>query len=283
MSVSAEESAVKVWRESPTAHRTTMGVTTKSFSYDRVFSSSETTNHLYQDIAKPLVVSAVEGYNGTIFAYGQTSSGKTFTMMGSKLVPGVIPLSMEEVFQTIQNYNETVPTCWWTTGRGSRLEVREALNKNIYVADLTEELVTCLAQALSWVFTGENQDETRRSQSLSHLFRMILESREKSDPASGDNSEGAIIVSHLEPSRSGRVSTGQPNRGGRKAATSTEASLPSPQVIKKLSDESQRGFTNYRDSKLTRILQNSWGATPRRSSSAPSPWPPWRRPSAPCR
>ena len=101
---------------------------------DRVFSSSETTDQLYQDIAKPLVVSAVEGYNGTtrrfalvlqwaetqaayghvlmtllmhrspgtIFAYGQTSSGKTFTMMGSDLVPGVIPLSMEEVFQTIQ-------------------------------------------------------------------------------------------------------------------------------------------------------------------------------------
>ena len=105
-----------------------------------MFSSSETTNHLYQDIAKPLVVSAVEGYNGTakpgssapcsvqiqtafdydgsssllmhcspgtIFAYGQTSSGKTFTMMGSKLVPGVIPLSMEEVFQTIQNVRRT--------------------------------------------------------------------------------------------------------------------------------------------------------------------------------
>ena len=108
-----------------------------------MFSSSETTNHLYQDIAKPLVVSAVEGYNGTanpdirssascsvqiqtafdydgsssllmhyspgtIFAYGQTSSGKTFTMMGSKLVPGVIPLSMEEVFQTIQNVRRTM-------------------------------------------------------------------------------------------------------------------------------------------------------------------------------
>jgi len=40
---------------------------------------------------------------GTIFAYGQTSSGKTFTMMGSDLALGVIPLSMEEVFRTIKN------------------------------------------------------------------------------------------------------------------------------------------------------------------------------------
>ena len=53
-------------------------------------------------------------FPGTIFAYGQTSSGKTFTMMGSDLAPGVIPLSMEEVFQTIKNVR---------TMLGSRLHV----------------------------------------------------------------------------------------------------------------------------------------------------------------
>uniref|UniRef100_A0A3B5ABN7 Kinesin motor domain-containing protein n=1 Tax=Stegastes partitus TaxID=144197 RepID=A0A3B5ABN7_9TELE len=67
-----------------------------------MFTAEETTNQLYQNIAKPLVVSTVEGYNGTIFAYGQTSSGKTFTMMGSDHIPGVIPLAVDDVFQTIK-------------------------------------------------------------------------------------------------------------------------------------------------------------------------------------
>ncbi|CAL8235808.1 unnamed protein product, partial [Boreogadus saida] len=310
MSVSAEESAVKVcvrvrpliereerataedsvpaplyWKaDRKSIHQLDDGVTTKSFSYDRVFSSSETTNHLYQDIAKPLVVSAVEGYNGTIFAYGQTSSGKTFTMMGSKLVPGVIPLSMEEVFQTIQNYpqkefllrvsymeiyNETVTDLLVDNWKRKPLEVREALNKNIYVADLTEELVTCPAQALSWVFKGEKnrhygKTKMNERSSRSHtIFRMILESREKSDPASGDNSEGAIIVSHLnlvDLAGSERASqTGAEGARFKEGCNINRSLFTLAQVIKKLSDESQRGFTNYRDSKLTRILQNSLG------------------------
>ncbi|CAL8295339.1 unnamed protein product [Boreogadus saida] len=92
---------------------------------------------------------------------------------------------------------------------------------------------------------------------------MILESREKSDPASGDNSEGAIIVSHLNLVDLAGSAQGQPNRaeGARfKEGCNINRSLFTlAQVIKKLSDESQRGFTNYRDSKLTRILQNSLG------------------------
>ncbi|CAL8394953.1 unnamed protein product [Gadus morhua 'NCC'] len=310
MSASAEESAVKVcvrvrpliereerataedsvpvplyWKaDRKSIHQLDDGVTTKSFSYDRVFSSSETTNHLYQDIAKPLVVSAVEGYNGTIFAYGQTSSGKTFTMMGSKLVPGVIPLSMEEVFQTIQNYpqkefllrvsymeiyNETVTDLLVDSWKRKPLEVREALNKNIYVADLTEELVTCPAQALAWVCKGEKnrhygKTKMNERSSRSHtIFRMILESREKSDPASGDNSEGAIIVSHLnlvDLAGSERASqTGAEGARFKEGCNINRSLFTLAQVIKKLSDESQRGFTNYRDSKLTRILQNSLG------------------------
>uniref|UniRef100_A0A3Q0RS27 Kinesin motor domain-containing protein n=1 Tax=Amphilophus citrinellus TaxID=61819 RepID=A0A3Q0RS27_AMPCI len=106
---------------------------------DRVFTADETTSQLYNDIAKPLVVSTVEGYNGTIFAYGQTSSGKTFTMMGSERTPGVIPLAVEDVFQTIKNvstvkvsymeiYNETVTDLLVDSWKRKPLEVREQIN-----------------------------------------------------------------------------------------------------------------------------------------------------------
>ncbi|XP_027012210.2 centromere-associated protein E isoform X2 [Tachysurus fulvidraco] len=260
------------------------GNMTKSFSFDRVFSAEESTNQLYQDIAKPLVVSTVEGYNGTIFAYGQTSSGKTFTMMGSEHNPGVIPLAMADVFQTIKNcpkkefllrvsymeiYNETVTDLLVDSWKRKPLEIREGNYKNVYVADLTEELVTSPEQALAWIRKGEKNrhyGKTKMNQrsSRSHtIFRMILESRERSDPASGENADGAIIVSHLnlvDLAGAERASqTGAEGTRFKEGCNINRSLFTLGQVIKKLSDESQKGFTNYRDSKLTRILQNSLG------------------------
>ncbi|XP_041831862.1 centromere-associated protein E isoform X3 [Melanotaenia boesemani] len=273
------------WKaDNKSIHQIDDGNSNKNFSFDRVFSAEETTGQLYQTIAKPLVVSAVEGYNGTIFAYGQTSSGKTFTMMGCDRIPGVIPLAVEDVFQTIKNfpnkefllrvsymeiYNETVTDLLVDSWKRKPLEVRETINKNIYVADLTEELVTSPAQALAWIRKGEKNrhyGKTKMNQrsSRSHtIFRMILESLEKSDPTSGENADGAIIVSHLnlvDLAGSERASqTGAEGARFKEGCNINRSLFILGQVIKKLTDESQKGFINYRDSKLTRILQNSLG------------------------
>ncbi|XP_045082820.1 centromere-associated protein E isoform X6 [Coregonus clupeaformis] len=284
----AAESAEPVklyWKtDKQTIHQVDDGNFTKNFSFDRVFSAEETTLQLYQELAKPLVVSTVEGYNGTIFAYGQTSSGKTFTMMGSSLTPGVIPLAMEDVFQTIKNcpkkefllrvsyleiYNETVTDLLCDSWKRKPLEIREGNNKNVYVADLTEELVTSPEQALAWIRKGEKNrhyGKTKMNQrsSRSHtIFRMILESRDRGDSASGENSDGAIIVSHLnlvDLAGAERASqTGAEGTRFKEGCNINRSLFTLGQVIKKLSDETQKGFTNYRDSKLTRILQNSLG------------------------
>ncbi|KAJ4928849.1 hypothetical protein JOQ06_004472 [Pogonophryne albipinna] len=260
------------------------GNSSKSFSFDRVFTAEETTNQLYQAIAKPLVVSSVQGYNGTIFAYGQTSSGKTFTMMGSDRFPGVLPMAVEDVFQTIKScpkkefllrvsymeiYNETVSDLLVDSWKRKPLEVRETINKTIYVADLTEELVTSHAQVLAWIRKGEEnrhygKTKMNERSSRSHtIFRMILENRERSDPASGENADGAIIVSHLnlvDLAGSERVSqTGAEGTRFKEGCNINRSLFTLGQVIKRLTDEGQKGFTNYRDSKLTRILQNSLG------------------------
>ncbi|XP_041957142.1 centromere-associated protein E isoform X9 [Alosa sapidissima] len=273
------------WRaDKQTIHQVDDGNPTKSFSFDRVFSAEESTNQLYQDIAKSLVVSTVEGYNGTIFAYGQTSSGKTFTMMGNSRTPGVIPLAMEDVFQTIKNcpkkefllrvsymeiYNETVTDLLCDSWKRKPLEIREGNYKNVYVADLTEELVTSPDQALAWIRKGEKnrhygKTKMNERSSRSHtIFRMIIESRERSDPASGEISDGAIIVSHLnlvDLAGAERASqTGAEGTRFKEGCNINRSLFTLGQVIKKLSDENQKGFTNYRDSKLTRILQNSLG------------------------
>lgn len=58
---------------------------------------------MFDNIVRPIVDAAVNGFNGTVFAYGQTSSGKTYTMIGSSEEPGIIPLAVEHMFDAIAN------------------------------------------------------------------------------------------------------------------------------------------------------------------------------------
>jgi centromeric protein E len=69
---------------------------------DYVFGNNSQTIDIYNSLAKYIIDSALQGVNGTIFAYGQTSSGKTHTMKGGIDSPGIIPLAISEIFSFIQ-------------------------------------------------------------------------------------------------------------------------------------------------------------------------------------
>ncbi|XP_059960378.1 centromere-associated protein E isoform X2 [Mesoplodon densirostris] len=253
----------------------------KSFNFDRVFHSNETTKHVYEEIAVPIIDSAIQGYNGTIFAYGQTASGKTYTMLGSQDYLGVIPRAIHDIFQKIKKfpdrefllrvsymeiYNETITDLLCHTEKMKPLIIREDFNRNVYVADLTEEVVYTSEMALKWITKGEKNRHygiTKMNQrsSRSHtIFRMILESREKGEPS---NFEGSVKVSHLnlvDLAGSERAAqTGAEGLRLKEGCNINRSLFILGQVIKKLSDGQVGGFINYRDSKLTRILQNSLG------------------------
>ncbi|XP_058150671.1 centromere-associated protein E isoform X2 [Dasypus novemcinctus] len=253
----------------------------KSFNFDRVFHSNETTKNVYEEIAVPIIDSAIQGYNGTIFAYGQTASGKTYTMMGSEDYLGVIPRAIHDIFQKIKEfperefllrvsymeiYNETITDLLCDTRKMKPLIIREDFNRNVYVSDLTEEVVYTSEMALKWITKGEKNRHygiTKMNQrsSRSHtIFRMILESREKGDPS---NCEGAVKVSHLNlVDLAGSERAAQTGAEGvrlKEGCNINRSLFILGQVIKKLSDGQVGGFINYRDSKLTRILQNSLG------------------------
>ncbi|XP_034506098.1 centromere-associated protein E-like [Ailuropoda melanoleuca] len=97
-------------------------------------------------------------------------------------------------------YNETITDLVCDTQKMKPLIIREDFNRNVYVADLTEEVVYTSEMALKWITKGEknrNYGITKMNQrsSRSHtIFRMILESREKGEPS---NCEGSVKVSHL--------------------------------------------------------------------------------------
>lgn len=73
---------------------------------DHVFDENCTTKDVYSDVVKNYIKSAMEGFNLTIFAYGQTSSGKTYTMMGNENSPGIIQLAVNDIFQYINENPE---------------------------------------------------------------------------------------------------------------------------------------------------------------------------------
>jgi hypothetical protein len=70
---------------------------------DQLFDPESRTSTVYETFAKKIVLGCMEGVNGTIFAYGQTSSGKTHTMMGSPEEAGIIPLAFKDIIDYICN------------------------------------------------------------------------------------------------------------------------------------------------------------------------------------
>lgn len=69
---------------------------------DAVFGPELTCNReLFERVARPIVDDTLDGVNGSIFAYGQTSTGKTFTMQGTQSNPGLIPLAIRHIFSQI--------------------------------------------------------------------------------------------------------------------------------------------------------------------------------------
>src|SRR5437870_3007385 len=105
----------------------------KNFFFDKVFDETVPQEQIFKDTALPIVESVVQGFNGTIFAYGQTGTGKTYTMEGidnPKDKRGIIPRSFESIFNLIKGtYNTNFLT------RISYLEIyneeiRDLLSKN---------------------------------------------------------------------------------------------------------------------------------------------------------
>ena len=84
-----------------TLNKPNSGEISKTFAYDAVYGFDSLQQTVYDESAFPLVESVIEGYNGTIFAYGQTGCGKTHTMMGSyesEDSKGIIPKAFNHIF-----------------------------------------------------------------------------------------------------------------------------------------------------------------------------------------
>ena len=82
------------------------------FEFDAVFDTNSEQKEVYDCAARPIIDSVLDGFNGTIFAYGQTSSGKTHTMQGPSIddveMQGIVPRMVRTVFNRIETANENM-------------------------------------------------------------------------------------------------------------------------------------------------------------------------------
>ncbi|KAK2978273.1 hypothetical protein RJ640_017124 [Escallonia rubra] len=224
-----------------------------SYAFDKVFGQSTATQEVYEIAARPVVKAAMEGVNGTVFAYGVTSSGKTHTMHGDHHSPGVIPLAIKDVFSIIQDViNDLLdPT-------GQNLRVREDA-QGTYVEGIKEEVVLSPGHALSFIAAGEEHRHVGSNNfnllsSRSHtIFTLMIESS-----AHGDEYDGVIFSQLNLIDLAGSESSKTETTGLRRKEGSyiNKSLLTLGTVIGKLS-EGKASHVPYRDSKLTRLLQSS--------------------------
>ncbi|RCI04814.1 hypothetical protein CU098_002774, partial [Rhizopus stolonifer] len=229
------------------------GKDSNSFSFDKCFGSNTRQQEIFEYSIKSIVDDVVAGYNGTVFAYGQTGSGKTFTMMGSSIDDpenkGIIPRIIEQIFESIQmapaNMEFTVKVAYMEiymervkdllAPANDNLPIHEDKVKGVYVKGIKEVYVADTSEVYDVMRIG------------------------------GDNRVVAYTNMNAEIDLAGSEKVGKTGASGQtlEEAKKINKSLTAlGMVINSLTD-GKSSHIPYRDSKLTRILQESLGGNSR--------------------
>ncbi|XP_057372757.1 uncharacterized protein LOC130693602 [Daphnia carinata] len=251
------------------------------YLFDQVFGTETQNYKIFTALVQPLIDSAMNGFNVTVLAYGQTASGKTYTMMGSQKELGIVQLAVNRIFTLIEQnperafllrcsyieiYNESISDL--LSSSHQKLKVQELAEGHVVVHNLIETNVNTPDAVLKLMQQGNKQRKVggtsmnERSSRSHTIFRIIVESLPRDE---ADRSDAAVIVSHINlVDLAGSEKASQTNATGDRfregCAINTSLSALSL-VIKQLSEG--EGFVNFRDSKLTHILRASLGGNAR--------------------
>ncbi|KAH0575203.1 Kinesin-like protein [Spironucleus salmonicida] len=245
----------------------------RTFTFDGVFGIESKNIDIFLESFRPVIHSLMEGFNACIFAYGQTGSGKTYTMAGDKNQPGCTPNSFQFLFDQIAKntaveylvtgsyieiYNEHVMDL---ITPGGNLPLREHPEKGIFIAGLTEHTVQTDEQLLELMdkgFSNRSVAATKMNatSSRSHSIFMV-----KLECAETIQNKETIRVGRLNlVDLAGSERQGKTGAEGQRLSEANAINLSLTTlgiVIQKLVDGSNH--IPYRDSVLTRLLQNSLG------------------------
>lgn len=249
------------------------GVPSK-FSFDYVFGPDKDTCAVFERSCLDVIKAIMVGYHGCIFAYGQTSSGKTFTINGNKEMPGVCPRSIAAIFQYINEctarhfmlkisylecYNEVINDL--LNPKKKDLRILVDAKKEIFVEGLTEQVVSTADEVFAFLDFGEANRHIGRTDynavsSRSHtIFQIHVESSSE-DPDCAVTLKSTLNIVDLAGSENTtKVGIGHSSRI-KETGYINKSLLTLGHCIYKLS-EKDSGHVPFRDSKLTRILKSA--------------------------
>nr|PNR57756.1 hypothetical protein PHYPA_004750 [Physcomitrium patens] len=264
----------------------------RRFTFDHVFGPIVSQEDVYIDCVKPLVESCCAGYNATVLAYGQTGSGKTFTMgcgNNASLLEeelGILPRAIRQLFECVEErsnqaeflikcafveiYNEEIKDLLHPDTPSRSISIREDANGDIVLAGVKEEVVTSFESMIRFlehgsVFRTTGSTLMNQHSSRSHaIFTIIVEQRSIVECTNTNDVITAKfhLVDLAGSERAKR--TGAVGMRFKESVTINCGLLALGNVISALGDERKRcQHVPYRESKLTRMLQDSLGGNSR--------------------
>uniref|UniRef100_A0AAY4AQD2 Kinesin-like protein n=1 Tax=Denticeps clupeoides TaxID=299321 RepID=A0AAY4AQD2_9TELE len=256
----------------------TVVVAGKPYVFDRVLQSNTTQEQVYNSCAQKIVKDVLEGYNGTIFAYGQTSSGKTHTMEGNLHdtdCMGIIPRIVQDIFNYIYSMDENLEfhikvsyfEIYLDKIRDlldvskTNLSVHEDKNRVPYVKGCTERFVCSPDEVMDTIDEGKSNRHvavTNMNEHSSRSHSIFLINVKQENTQTEQKLSGKLYLVDLAGSE--KVSKTGAEGAVLDEAKNINKSLSSlGNVISALAEGSVSIYVPYRDSKMTRILQDSLG------------------------
>ncbi|KAM9831229.1 kinesin-like protein KIF19 [Neosynchiropus ocellatus] len=254
----------------------------KTYMFDVAFDFSATQEEVYRSTTKGLIEGLISGYNATVFAYGPTGCGKTYTMLGTDKEPGIYVRTLNDLFRAIEEtsddmqysvsmsyleiYNEMIRDL--LNPATGFLDLREDSKGVIQVAGITE-VSTINAQEIMELLMKGNKQRTQeptaanRTSSRSHaVLQVAVRQRSRCRDVLQEVRFARLFMIDLAGSE--RAAQTQ-NRGQRlkEGAHINRSLLALGNCINALSDKNGNKYVNYRDSKLTRLLKDSLGGNSR--------------------
>jgi kinesin family protein 18/19 len=250
------------------------------FAFDRIFDENASQTDVYEGTTRQLIDSVLDGYNATVFAYGATGCGKTHTITGTSSQPGIIFLTMQELFEKINErsadkqteislsyleiYNETIRDLLVPGGSKQGLMLREDANQGVSVAGLTSLHPKDVQQVMDMIVQGNeyrtvSPTEANAVSSRSHAVLQINVAQ-KDRNAGQSEPHTMATLSIIDLAGSERASATK-NRGERllEGANINKSLLALGSCINALCDPRKKNHVPYRNSKLTRLLKFSLG------------------------
>ena len=263
------------------------------FNFDRIFQSNTTQSEMFETAAKDIIDSVLNGYNGTIFAYGQTSSGKTFTMTGKlddETLKGIIPRMAEYVFSQVSSADENIVYTIKASmieiymekirdlivTENSNLPIRQNKNKEFYIENLSEHFVSNEKDIYDLLNKGnENRAVafTKMNANSSRSHSIFILSIYQNNNATLEKKAGKLYLVDLAGSEKA-TKTGAEGQTLDEAKAINLSLTNLGMVINALTDGKSK-FIPYRQSKLTWILSESLGGNAKTAlviACSPSPY-----------